>query len=131
MCTGNSCRSQMAEGLLRKLAGERFQVFSAGLEPSRVHPKAIQVMQEIGIDISYHQSEPVSQYLHQEFDFIITVCDHAREHCPYFPGHGQRLHWSFPDPAAASGTEDEVLAVFRAVRNQIKLALKPFRSAKL
>jgi len=131
ICTGNSCRSQMAEGLLRKLAGERFQVFSAGLEPSRVHPKAIQVMQEIGIDISHHRSEHVNQYLDQEFDFIITVCDHAREHCPYFPGKGQRLHWSFPDPAAAGGSEEEVLAVFRAVRDQIKLALEPFRSAKL
>lgn len=126
LCTGNSCRSQMAEGYLRHLAGDRFEVVSAGLEPSVVNPKAIRVMLEDGVDISSHTSKDVAQFVGQEFDFIITVCDHAKERCPFFPGQAERIHWSFQDPAAAKGTEEEVIAVFRGVRNQIKEKIKNF-----
>lgn len=126
LCTGNSCRSQMAEGYLRHLAGEKFDVTSAGLEPSAVNPKAIQVMQADGVDISTHTSKDVEQFVGQKFDFIITVCDNARERCPFFPGQAERIHWSFQDPAAAKGTEEEVIAVFRRVRDQIKSKIKEF-----
>ncbi len=126
LCTGNSCRSQMAEGYLRYLTGNRFEVTSAGLEPSVVNPKAIQVMKEDGVDISRHISKDVNQFTGQEFDYIITVCDNARERCPYFPGDAERIHWSFEDPAAAKGTEAEVLAVFRKVRDQIKERISQF-----
>lgn len=126
LCTGNSCRSQMAEGYLRHLAGDRFEVVSAGLEPSVVNPKAIRVMLEDGVDISSHTSKDVAQFIGQHFDFIITVCDNAKERCPFFPGQTERIHWSFQDPAAAKGTEEEVIAVFRGVRNQIKEKIKNF-----
>lgn len=126
LCTGNSCRSQMAEGYLRHLACDRFEVASAGLEPSVVNPKAIQVMQEDGVDISHHTSKDVGQFVGQQFDYIITVCDHAREHCPYFPGQAERIHWSFEDPARAVGSEEEILDVFRHVRDKIKATLKQF-----
>jgi len=120
LCTGNSCRSQMAEGYLRHLAGDRFEVASAGLEPSVVNPNAIHVMQEDGVDISSHSSKDVDQFIAQKFDYIITVCDNAKERCPYFPGQAERIHWSFEDPAAATGTDAEVLTVFRKIRDQIK-----------
>jgi len=120
LCTGNSCRSQIAEGYFRHQAGDRFDVASAGLEPGFVHPKAIQVMQEDGIDISNHISKNVNQYTGEKFDYIITVCENAKERCPYFPGSAERIHWSFEDPAVAKGTEEEILAVFRKVRDQIK-----------
>jgi len=120
LCTGNSCRSQMADGYFRHLAGDRFDVTSAGLEPSVVNPKAIQVMQEDGVDISSHTSKDVEQFIGQKFDYFITVCDNAKERCPFFPGQAERIHWSFEDPAAAEGTEDEIMAVFRKVRHQIK-----------
>lgn len=126
LCTGNSCRSQMAEGYLRHLAGDRFEVTSAGLEPSVVNPNAIKVMQEDGVDISSHTSKDVVQFIGQQFDYIITVCDNAREHCPYFPGQAERIHWSFEDPAQAVGSEEEVLDVFRQVRDKIKSTLKQF-----
>ncbi|UCE08288.1 MAG: arsenate reductase ArsC [bacterium] len=126
LCTGNSCRSQMAEGYFRHLAGDQFEVTSAGLEPSKVNPQAIQVMQEDGVDISHHTSKDANQFVGQEFDFIITVCDNAKERCPYFPGQAERIHWSFEDPAAAKGREAEVLAVFRKVRNQIQERIKEF-----
>lgn len=126
LCTGNSCRSQMAEGYLRHLAGDRFEVTSAGLEPSVVNPRAIQVMQEDGVDISGHTSKDVEQFIGQQFDYIITVCDNARERCPFFPGQAERIHWSFEDPAAAKGTEEEILAVFRRVRDQIKDRITAF-----
>lgn len=128
LCTGNSCRSQMAEGYLRHLAGDRFEVVSAGLEPSVVNPKAIRVMQEDGVDISSHTSKDVEQFVGQKFDFIITVCDNAKERCPFFPGQAERIHWSFEDPAAAKGTEEEVLAVFRKVRDKIRKRIKEFLS---
>lgn len=126
LCTGNSCRSQMAEGYFRHLAGQRFDVFSAGLEPSIVNPKAIKVMQEDGIDISSHTSKDVDRFIGQQFDYIITVCDNAKERCPFFPGQAVRIHWSFEDPAAAQGTEAEVLSVFRKVRDQIKAKITHF-----
>ncbi|MCI0515868.1 arsenate reductase ArsC [candidate division KSB1 bacterium] len=126
LCTGNSCRSQMAESFLRFLAGDRFEVFSAGLEPGVVNPKAIQVMQEVGVDLSSHTSKNVNQFVGQPFDYVITVCDNAKEHCPYFPGKTQRIHWSFIDPAAAQGTEAEILAVFREVRDQIRARITEF-----
>jgi len=126
LCTGNSCRSQMAEGYFRHLAGDRFVVSSAGLEPSTVNPKAIKVMKEDGVDISTHTSKDVDQFIRTGFDFIITVCDNARERCPLFPGQAERIHWSFEDPAAAKGTNAEVMAVFRKVRDQIRDKIKGF-----
>ncbi len=119
LCTGNSSRSQMAEGWLRHLTGSRFDVASAGTKPSGLHPDAVLVMREAGVDIAGHRSKNVSEFLPQRFDLVITVCDSAKEACPYFPGKVQRLHWSFPDPAAAAGTHEERLAVFRHVRDQI------------
>ena len=126
LCTGNSCRSQMAEGWLRHLAGDRFNVASAGTRPAGLHPDALRVMHEAGVDIADHRSKNVSEFLQQPFDFVITVCDSAKEACPYFPGEVQRLHWSFPDPAAATGTQEERLAVFRQVREQIGERIRTF-----
>jgi arsenate reductase len=120
LCTGNSARSQMAEGLLRHEAGDRFEVFSAGTKPSRVRPEAIAVMGEIGIDISGHLSKSVEEFTGQEFAYVITVCDNANESCPIFPGKTERLHWSFEDPAAVQGSEDERKAAFRRIRDQIR-----------
>jgi arsenate reductase (thioredoxin) len=120
LCTHNSARSQMAEGLLCRLAGNRFEVYSAGTEATGVRPQAVEVMNEIGIDISGQQSKPLQQYLGQPFDYVITICDAANEACPVFPGAKQRLHWSFEDPAAAVGSEEERLMVFRTVRDDIK-----------
>ncbi|MBI3308672.1 MAG: arsenate reductase ArsC [Candidatus Melainabacteria bacterium] len=120
LCTGNSCRSQMAEGLLRHFHGTKHEAYSAGIHPSTVNPNAIKVMNEIGIDISNQRSKSVNEYLGQSFDKVITVCDNAKESCPVFPGKAQRSHWSFIDPALATGTEDEKLKVFRAVRDQIQ-----------
>ena len=118
LCTGNSARSQMAEGWLRHTGSERFEVFSAGSDPSgRVHPHAITAMQDINIDISHHTSKSMNLFLGKPFDYIITVCDHAAEVCPYFPGDGQRLHHGFIDPAAAP--EDQQERVFHQVRDEI------------
>lgn len=119
LCTGNSARSQMAEGLLREMAGDRYDVFSAGSKPSVVNPLAIEVMREIGIDISGQRSKHLNEYLKQPFDYVITVCDEAAETCPLFPGRAERIHWSFPDPAAAQGSHEERLDVFRRVRDAI------------
>jgi arsenate reductase len=126
LCTGNSARSQMAEGLLRHLAGERFEVESAGVEPSHVRPQAIESMREAGIDISNQRSKSVDEFAGQEFDYVITVCDNARERCPVFPGKTKRIHWSFDDPAEAVGDEAARLAVFRRVRDEIKGRLSEF-----
>ena len=126
LCTGNSARSQMAEGLLRSLAGAEFDVESAGVDPSRVRPEAIEAMREIGIDISGHRSKSVDEFAGQEFDYVITVCDNAKEQCPVFPGRTQRLHWSFEDPAATQGDEEVRMAVFRRVRDEIKVRLRAF-----
>ncbi len=124
LCTGNSARSQMAEGLLRELAGDRIDVFSAGTRPSSVNRLAIAAMRERGIDISTQRSKHLSEYLTQPFDVVITVCDQAAEACPIFPGRAQRIHWSFPDPAAAQGSEDERLAAFRSVRDALEARLR-------
>ena len=126
LCTGNSCRSQMAEGYLRDSADELFEVYSAGLEPSIVNPIAIKVMKESGVDISHHTSKDVNQFIGQEFDYIVTVCDNARERCPYFPSRSKKFHHSFPDPAKARGTDEEVMNQFRKVRNVIKEYVKRF-----
>ncbi len=126
LCTGNSARSQMAEGLLRQLAGDRFEAFSAGTHPSVVNPLAIKAMDEIDIDISNHRSKSVDEFIDEEFDFVITVCDNANEHCPIFPGDAKRIHWSFTDPAAAEGDEESRLGVFRRVRNEIQQRLRLF-----
>jgi len=130
LCTGNSARSQMAEGLLRKMAGDRFEVESAGVDPVRVRPEAIEAMREIGVDISGHRSKSVDEFARQEFDYVVTVCDNAREHCPVFPGKTERIHWSFDDPAKASGDEAARLVVFRRVRDEIENRLREFVSGK-
>ena len=131
LCTGNSARSQMAEGLLRADAGDRFEVASAGVEPSRVRPQAIEVMHEIGIDISNHRSKSVDEFGGQDFDYVITVCDNANERCPIFSGGTKRIHWSFDDPAAVEGDEDTKLKVFRRVRDEIRHRLRLFAGAGL
>ena len=120
LCTHNSCRSQMAEGLLRDMAGDKFEVSSAGVDPTSVHPLAKKVMKEIGIDISGQQSKSVDEFLDKEFDYVITVCDNVRQTCPFFPGNHELLHWSLEDPAIALGSEKERLLVFRKVRDQIR-----------
>jgi arsenate reductase (thioredoxin) len=120
LCTHNSARSQMAEGLLRHLAGDRFAAFSAGTEATRVRPLAIRAMAELGVDISRQESKTLDRYLGEPFDAVITVCDDANEACPVFPGAGRRLHWSFDDPSKATGTEDEQLATYRRVRDAIR-----------
>ena len=120
ICTHNSARSQMAEGLLRHLAGDRFDVFSAGTEATEVRPLAIKVMHEIDIDILSQYSKTLERYLHELFDRVITVCDTAAEACPVFPGAVQRRHWSFEDPSKATGNEDEQLSVYRRVRDEIR-----------
>lgn len=126
LCTGNSARSQMAEGLLRHIAGDRFDVESAGTIASFVRPQAIAAMAEIGIDISGHRSKCLNEFLGDPFDYIITVCDNAAENCPVFPGKAERIHWSFDDPAEAVGSSEEQLAVFRRVRDEIAEKLKGF-----
>ena len=123
LCTGNSARSQMAEGLLKSIGGNGYVVFSAGTHPSVVNPLAIEVMRELGIDIADHRSKSVDEFAEEEFDYIITVCDRANENCPVFPGHAKRIHWSFDDPAKAEGTDDERSFVFRRVRDEIAARL--------
>jgi len=124
LCTHNSARSQMAEGLLRHLAGDRFDASSAGTEATRVRPLAIRAMAELGIDISGQESKTLDRYLGEPFDAVITVCDQANEACPVFFGAKERLHWSFPDPSRATGTEDEQLAVYRTVRDAIRARIE-------
>jgi arsenate reductase len=128
LCTGNSARSQMAEGLLRHQAPDRFEVESAGTKPGRVRPEAIAVMKELGIDISGHRSKHVDEFQGQSFNYVLTVCDNAKESCPIFPGHSKRMHRAFDDPAAHHGTEEERLAAFRRVRNELRNYLKTFPS---
>ena len=126
LCTGNSCRSQIAEGYLQYFAGSKAEVFSAGVEIHGVNPKAIAVMKEDGIDISHHTSNNVEEYRDINFDFVITVCDNAKERCPYFPTQAKKFHQNFPDPAKASGREEEIRNEFRRVREMIKLFSKQF-----
>ena len=125
VCTGNVARSQMAEGLLRHEAGDRFEVCSAGLHPSYVRPHAIKVMQEIGIDISNHRSKSVDEFAGEEMDYVITVCDHAAQHCPTIPAKNRRIHWSIEDPVAPGG-EAAQLAMFRRVRDDMRRRLRDF-----
>ncbi|MEY3591334.1 MAG: hypothetical protein RLZZ38_290 [Bacteroidota bacterium] len=120
LCTGNSCRSQLAEGYLRYFHGDNANVYSAGVETHGVNPRAIATMKEDGLDISAHTSNHVDEYLHIPFDLILTVCDHASERCPIFPSSAKRIHYNFPDPAKATGTEAEITAAFRQVRDEIK-----------
>ena len=126
LCTGNSCRSQIAEGYLRHFAGNNAKVYSAGIETHGVNPKAKQVMAEDHIDISKHTSNNVDEYLDIPFDYVITVCDNAKENCPYFPAKAERFHYNFPDPAKATGSADEVMNEFRRVRDMIKLYSENF-----
>ncbi len=130
ICTHNSARSQMAEGWLRHLAGDRYEVHSAGTEATFVRPLAIKAMAEVGIDISQQTSKTLNGYLREPWDFVITVCDQANEACPFFPGGKHRLHWSFPDPSTATGTDDEKLAVYRTVRDAIRIRLKEILSSE-
>lgn len=120
LCTGNSCRSQIAEGYLRSFAKDKAQIYSAGIETHGVNPKAIMTMIEDSIDISNHTSNNVDEYSHIDFDFVITVCDNANERCPVFPSKAKKFHHNFPDPAKAKGTENEVSEEFRKVREMIK-----------
>ncbi|GGN13460.1 protein-tyrosine-phosphatase [Dyadobacter beijingensis] len=126
LCTGNSCRSQIAEGYLRHFAGDKATIYSAGVETHGVNPKAIAIMAEDGIDISHHTSNNIVEYGDIDFDFVITVCDNAKERCPYFPTNAKKFHHNFPDPAKATGTEEEVINEFRAVREQVKAYAENF-----
>lgn len=126
LCTANSARSQMAEGLLRHEAGAWCEVFSAGTTPTRVRPEAIAVMREAGIDLSGHHSKSVEEFLGQEFDYVITVCDNARETCPVFPARTRRVHWSIEDPAAVVGSDEEKLNAFRRARDELLRRLRTF-----
>lgn len=119
LCTGNSARSQMAEGLFRHEAGDHYEVFSAGTKPSHVRPEAIAVMREIGIDISRHRSKSIEEFVDQPFDLVITVCDNAKETCPVFPAAALKLHWPFEDPATVEGSDSDREAAFRKVRDKI------------
>lgn len=131
LCTGNSCRSHLAEGILRTAAGDSLNVQSAGSKPAGyVHPLAIQVMQEIGIDISTHQSKHMNDFLHQPVETVITVCGNADQACPIFPGQVNRHHWGFYDPAHATGTDEEKLAVFRRVRDEIKMVFAAYADGR-
>ncbi len=126
LCTGNSCRSHIAEGYLRHFAGDKAAIYSAGIETHGVNPRAVEIMKEDGIDISGHTSNHVDEYRRIEFNYVITVCDNAKEACPYFPTKALKFHYNFPDPAKAKGTEDEIIQQFREVREMIKTYSKEF-----
>jgi arsenate reductase len=131
LCTGNSCRSHMAEGILRAAAGDLLNVQSAGSKPAGyVHPLAVQVMQEIGIDISGHRSKPLTEFLAQDIETVVTVCGHVDQVCPIFPGQANRHHWGFYDPARATGSEMEILNVFRQVRDEIKRTFEAYAAGR-
>lgn len=131
LCTGNSCRSQIAEGYLRHFANGHAEIYSAGIETHGVNPRAIKIMAEDGIDISMHTSNNIDEYSDVDFDFVITVCDNAKENCPYFPSKAQKFHQNFPDPAKATGSEEEILNQFRAVRNEIREFSEKFANTYL
>ena len=126
ICTGNACRSQMAEGLLRQLAGDKFEVYSAGSHPSRLHPASVAVMAEWNIDITHHTSEPINVYLETGIDIVITVCDNAQQICPTFPGNVKRIHWGLDDPYHGWGAEPEDLLPYREIRDELKDRIKVF-----
>lgn len=131
LCTGNSCRSQIAEAYLRHFAGEKAAIYSAGIETHGVNPRAISTMVEDGIDISQHTSNNIDEYVNIDFDVVITVCDNAKERCPFFPTKAKKFHQNFPDPAKATGTEEEILEQFREVRQMIKSYSQQFVSDNL
>lgn len=120
LCTGNSCRSQMAEGYFKDFVGDKAEIYSAGIETHGLNPYAVQVMKEDGIDISMQTSNSIDDYINVKFDFVITVCDHAKENCPYFPAKAKKIHQNFPDPAKTVGTEEEILRSFTITRDWIK-----------
>ena len=129
LCTGNSCRSQMAEAWTRQLKGDNFEAYSAGVDPKEIDPRAIQAMAEVGIDISGYASKDIESLGNQEFDYVVTLCDHANEACPFFPGRTRRLHRAFDDPpklADGSGTDEEALSVYRRVRDEIRAFVENF-----
>jgi arsenate reductase len=126
VCTGNSCRSQMAEGLLRHIDNDRFEVFSAGTTPSRVHPMSIRVMKETGIDISTHTSDPLDKYFGYGIDYVITLCDNAREFCPTFPGDAKKIHWSIDDPFRSWRNDHKIVGRYRKTRDEIQQRLEQF-----
>jgi len=126
LCTGNSARSQMGEGLFRHLGGAGWEVQSAGTKPSLVRPEAIAVMRELGIDLSHHRSKSVDEFAGQHFDYVVTVCDNARDACPVFSGEAKRIHWSFEDPAAIEGSQEVRLQAFRRIRDQIRERVEAF-----
>lgn len=126
LCTGNSCRSQMAEGFLRHFASEKFEAYSAGVDPTSVNPLSIKVMDEVGIDISNQKSQSAEEFLNVNFDYVITVCGNAQETCPSFQGEHKKLHWDLEDPALAEGAEEERLVVFRKIRDKIKENIETF-----
>jgi arsenate reductase len=128
LCTGNSCRSQLLHGYLRLLLGGRAAVYSAGVETHGLNPRAVRVMAEDGVDITHHTSNHVHEYAHVSFDYVLTVCDHANEVCPIFPSSAEKLHHNFPDPAKASGSEEEIMGQFRAVRDEVKAYAQQFAS---
>jgi len=130
LCTGNSCRSQMAQGLFSHLSNGTYDAYSAGVSPTTVNPLAIRAMREIGIDISHHTSDGIEQYLNRDFDLVITVCDNAQENCPIFPGAKNTRHWPFEDPADAKGSEKERMRVFRKVRDKIRDKIANFLQIK-
>ena len=129
ICTGNACRSQIAEGLLRNLASDKFSVFSAGSHPSQVHPMSVAVMEEVGIDISHHTSDPISDYVNHGIDIVITVCDNAKQACPVFPGNVEHIHWSIEDPFNGWDFDPLDLDNFRKVREEINSRIKDFLQA--
>lgn len=131
LCTGNSCRSQIAEGYLRHFAGDEAEIYSAGIETHGVNPKAIEIMKRDGIDISGHTSNNIDEYMDTSFDYVITVCDNAKESCPYFPSGAVKFHYNFPDPAKATGTEEEVMEQFREVREMIRKYAQNFVNENL
>jgi len=131
LCTGNSARSQMAEGLLRHDAGAAYTVFSAGTKPTQVRPEAVAVMREAGIDISGQRSKSVDEFEGQEFEYVITVCDNAKQSCPIYPAKTKRIHWSIEDPAAVQGSEEERLAAFRRIRDELRLRLQRFAETEV
>ena len=131
LCTGNSCRSQIAEGYLRHFAGDRADVYSAGVETHGVNPRAVETMREDGIDISGQTSNHVDEYRNVDFDWVITVCDHAMEKCPWFPSNAMRLHHNFPDPARATGSEEDIRKAFASVRDEIKIFCMDFVGERL
>lgn len=131
LCTGNSCRSQIADGYLKAFAPEGTNIYSAGVETHGVNPKAIETMKNDGVDISGNTSNHIDEYADVEFDYIITVCDNAKERCPYFPSNAHKFHFNFPDPAKATGTEEEVNASFESTRDMVRTYIKEFVSAYL